>query len=116
MLRRYTQQTLLDDLLPPQPSLVSQELEVESRRGVDPSALNLSLLRPSTVSESVEMELEPLSPDEYCLCLWMMDSSFESVGNSSSKLRPIEKQPVNRKRRRRPIPVDQCISDAEGES
>ena len=106
MLRRYTQQTLLDDLLPPQPSLVSQELEVESRRGVDPSALNLSLLRPSAVSESVEMELEPLSPDD----------SFESVGKSSSKLKPIEKQPVNRKRRRRPIPVDQCISDAEGES
>ena len=114
MLRRYTQQTLLDDLLPPQPSLVSQELEVESRRGVDASALNLSLLRPSAVSESVEMEMEPLSPDEYCLFAWIRNSSFESVANSSSKLKPIEKQAVSRKRKRRPIPVDQCISDADG--
>ena len=35
MLQRYTQESILDDLLPavPDRSLIAQELEVESRRG-----------------------------------------------------------------------------------
>ena len=35
MLQRYTQESILDDLLPavPDRSLISQELEVETRRG-----------------------------------------------------------------------------------
>lgn len=35
MLQRYTQYSMLDDLLPAQPnqSLINQELEVETRRG-----------------------------------------------------------------------------------
>lgn len=35
MLQRYTQESILDDLLPavPDHSLIAQELEVESRRG-----------------------------------------------------------------------------------
>jgi len=35
MLQRYTQDSILDDLLPPSPnqSLLAQELDVETRRG-----------------------------------------------------------------------------------
>ena len=33
MLQKYTQQTIVDDLLPAESSLLSQSMEVETRRG-----------------------------------------------------------------------------------
>lgn len=67
MLRRYTQQTILDDLLPQADrSLMAQTVEVESRRGNDATSLNLSILnRASTNSMDMNFDLNPLSPEEY---------------------------------------------------
>lgn len=67
MLRRYTQQTILDDLLPQSDqSLMGQAVEVESRRGNDGASLNLSILnRASGDSMGMDFDLNPLSPEEY---------------------------------------------------
>lgn len=67
MLRRYTQQTILDDLLPQSDqSLMAQAVEVESRRGNDGTSLNLSILnRASADSMGMDFDLNPLSPEEY---------------------------------------------------
>ena len=47
MLQRYTQDSILDDLLPPSPnqSLLAQELDVETRRGGRNPTCNLSTWR-----------------------------------------------------------------------
>ena len=67
MLRRYTQQTILDDLLPQSDqSLMGQAVEVESRRGNDGASLNLSILnRASGDSMGMDFDLNPRSPEEY---------------------------------------------------
>lgn len=66
MLRRYTQQTLLDDLLPQSDrSLMAQTLEVESRRGNDGTLQSLSILNQvSADSVDIDNDLYPLSPEE----------------------------------------------------
>ena len=73
MLQKYTQQTIVDDLLPAESSLLSQSMEVETRRGgmiyldsfiiIDIANTGLSLLNAVDSFDMLDggMDMEPIS-------------------------------------------------------
>lgn len=72
MLQKYTQQTIVDDLLPAESSLLSQSMEVETRRGgmlyldsfiIDVANTGLSLLNEVDSFDMLDggMDMEPIS-------------------------------------------------------
>lgn len=72
MLQKYTQQTIVDDLLPAESSLLSQSMEVETRRGgmfylysfiIDVANTGLSLLNEVDSFDMLDggMDMEPVS-------------------------------------------------------
>ena len=73
MLQKYTQQTIVDDLLPAESSLLSQSMEVETRRGgmiyldsfiiIDIANTGLSLLNEVDSFDMLDggMDIEPVS-------------------------------------------------------
>lgn len=72
MLQKYTQQTIVDDLLPAESSLLSQSMEVETRRGgmihvnsfiIDIANTGLSLLNEVDSFDMLDggMDMEPIS-------------------------------------------------------
>ena len=73
MLQKYTQQTIVDDLLPAESSLLSQSMEVETRRGgmfyldsfiiIDVVNTGLSLLNEVDSLDMLDggMDMEPVS-------------------------------------------------------
>ena len=72
VLQKYTQQTIVDDLLPAESSLLSQSMEVETRRGgmihvysfiIDIANTRLSLLNEVDSFDMLDggMDMEPIS-------------------------------------------------------
>ncbi|KAK8803879.1 hypothetical protein WA588_005769 [Blastocystis sp. NMH] len=107
MLQRYTQESILDELLPAQPeqSLMAQEMEVETRRGAA-SGFDSTMLLPGLAPENavapiarledswdgaMDMDVEPLSGGD----------SVADATMQTTLLKPQEKT-VRRGQRKRP--------------